>query len=216
MANVEHLIGLKNDGRPSASFDIARKGIVSVRPLVRATHWQWPLSPVNYAMALSDLGSRASDIRGIELARNVMAANKNHWKRIGWSFLAQGWMYDKIPNGQLGPELQIQGFVGRVGALFRQRSLRSSRVQQTERDQSVEKSDAEDSPIRNRGPLIPFLFGLVLLYGGAWLNYLNWRWLDDNRKRWRGYLGFVVTAALMGRGLVLMFFVASAYVVSGA
>ena len=54
----------------------------------------------------------------------------------------------------------------------------SSRIEQAKSNGRVEKGNSQYTPVSDRGPLIPFLFGLGLFYGGAGLNYLYWGWLE--------------------------------------
>jgi hypothetical protein len=83
-------------------------------------------------------------------------------------------------------------------------------AQKPDRYGYVSESYAEHTPISDRRALVPFLIGLFLFWDGCLLNYLNWRWLDDDCNRWRGYLGFCLTATMIGTDLILMLFVASA------
>ncbi len=109
----------------------------------------------------------------------------------------------------------VDGFSALHKRIYGQSGLFPSCIQQAKGDDGVYKSDTENAPVRNRGAVIPFLCGLFLFYGGAWLNYLNWSWLDNDRKRRWGQIGLVASAAIMGTGLVLMFFVASTYTAGG-
>lgn len=108
----------------------------------------------------------------------------------------------------------LRGFSGNLGlfqCLGSELRLLSSGIEQAERDHSIQNGNNENAPISNRGPLIPFLLGLLLFYGGAWLNYLYWGWLDDDCKRWRGDTGLAARVLIMGAGLILMFFVSASY-----
>jgi hypothetical protein len=86
-----------------------------------------------------------------------------------------------------------------------------SLFQQTGSNNGIQESDRQDPPIGNCGPVVPFLCGLFLFYGGTLLNYMNWGWQDDNCNRRWGWVGLVMNGAIMAIRLVLMFFVAPAY-----
>ena len=120
-----------------------------------------------------------------------------------------------IQQIQIGPvsnnELMtscISTLFRRIGGVFSQGRLSSGGVQQAERNENIGGGNDQYAPISDRRALIPFLCGLLLFGSGCLLNYLNWNWLDDDRYRWRGRIGFILTLAMMIAGLVLMFFVA--------
>lgn len=114
----------------------------------------------------------------------------------------------------VGTQCEFRGFGGSergVGASLGRASGVFGRDEQTDRDRSVQNGDNENAPIGDGGPLIPFLLGVGLFYGGARPEYLYWGWLDNDRKgRW-GWVGLACSVAIMGAGLILMFFVAPAY-----
>jgi len=103
-----------------------------------------------------------------------------------------------------------QSLIERRQAMVREFRLFPSRVEQTQGGQGVEEGDSQDSPVRSTWALIPILSGLSLFSGGGLLNYLNWRWLDDDRKCGRGYFGLVGSAVTIRLGSMLACFAAPA------
>ena len=115
-------------------------------------------------------------------------------------------------EGAISPQCQRRSVCGdhlSVSALL-------GHNEETNRNSGIYEGDDQDSPIRNGGPLIPFLLSVLFFVGGAGLNYLYWSRLYDDGKGWRCFTGLTVSFMAMGVGLVLMFFAASAYVGHGA
>ncbi len=88
--------------------------------------------------------------------------------------------------------------------------LTPSSLEKTQRNERIDPSNNQDSPIRNRGTLIPFLLGWLCFGGGCGLNYFYWGRFDDDCRRLRAVYGLIFSGILVMGGLVLMFFVASA------
>jgi len=211
----------EGDGHGLARFQFLSQRITHTT-FVRRLHREFALNRDAPAPAFLSGSDRAPDVHDIKLAadfvprleqRNLALDTGGPWRCYHDIAHHQFWPLRK--NQRLLSDLGLLLSRLRIGArgfgrYLREFGLSPSSIEQPEGNESVGESNSENTPIGRTWSLVPFLCGLFLFYGGCLLNYLNWRWLDDDRKWPLGWVGFASTAAMMGSGLILMFFVAPA------